>query len=116
MMVRTERIYWLKSVGSSDDQQADDWTETAPQELEFVHFPEKGRPSVQRGDYLVYYASGKKRIFGIVQIDGRPTRDSGEPRWPWRCKIRPLLIINRIHRSPELSVMNGPERDFHKSV
>jgi hypothetical protein len=114
--VRTERIYWLKSVGSSDDQQADDWMETDPQELTQVHFPEKGKPSVRTGDYLVYYASGHQRILGIVEVNGRPTKDSGEKRWPWRCPVRPHLVINGIARSPLLNSMNGPERDFHRSV
>lgn len=110
------RKYWLKSVGSADDQQADDWPESAPQELEHVHFPGKGKPSVQPGDYLVYYASGQERIIGIAEVFTPPTHDGGEARWPWRCEIRPRIILNRIHRSPSLDVMSGPERDFRRSV
>lgn len=111
-----ERHYWLKSVGSSDDQQADDWPETAPQELKHVRFPDKGKPSVRPGDYFVYYASGQERIIGIVEVFTPPTKDSGEERWPWRCEVRPRIIINRIHRSPSLDVMSDAERNFRSSV
>jgi len=111
-----ERRYWLKSVGSSDDQQADDWPDSAPQELTEVHFPDKGKPSVRPGDYLVYYASGQQRIIGIVEVNTLPSEDSGDARWPWRCEVRPHLVIRRIHRSPSLDVMSGPERNFRQSV
>jgi hypothetical protein len=111
-----ERTYWLKSVGSSDDQQADDWPDSAPRELSEVHFPNTGKPSVRPGDYLVYYASGQLRILGIVEVNTLATKDSGVVRWPWRCQVRPHLIINRIHRSPSLDVMSGPERDMRESV
>jgi hypothetical protein len=110
------RKYWLKSVGSTDDPQADDWPETAPQELSHVRFPAKGKPSVQPGDYLVYYASGHERIIGIAEVFTPPTKDNGEARWPWRCEIRPRIILGRIHRSPSLDVMTGPARDFRRSV
>ena len=111
-----ERRYWLKSVGSSDDMQADDWPESAPQELTYVHFPDKGKPSVRSGDYLVYYASGQERIIGIVEVFGPPTRDSGEPRWPWRCEIRPRIILSRITRSPMIDVLSDATRNFRLAV
>jgi hypothetical protein len=114
--VLSERRYLLKPVGSSDDPMVDDWPDSAPQELSYVHFPAKGRPGVRPGDYLVYYASGTERIVGIVEVFTPPTKDSGEKRWPWRCAVRPRLIIRRIHRSPALDVMSGPERDLRKSV
>jgi hypothetical protein len=111
-----ERKYWLKAVGSSDDQQADDWPDSAPQEISFVNFSKKGKPGVRPGDYLVYYASGQERIIGIVEVFTPPTEDSGKERWPWRCEVRPRLIMRRIHRSPSLDLMSGPERDFRLSV
>jgi hypothetical protein len=109
------RGYWLKSVGSSDDQQLDDWPDTAPQELHEVHFPNKGTPGVRVGDYLVYYASGQGRIIGIAEVFMPPTKDSGEERWPWRCEVRPR-IISRIHRSPSLDVISGPDKNIRPSV
>ena len=45
-----------------------------------------------------------------------PTKDNGEKRWPWRCKVRPRIIINRVQRSPAPNLMSGPERDLSKSV
>src|SRR3954453_19088029 len=111
-----ERTYWLKSIGSSDDPQADDWPESAPQELSEVHFPNKGKPRVRPGDYLVYYASGQERIVGIAEVFTPPTKDSGEQRWPWRCEVRPRIIISRIHRSPLLDEVSGPEKNIRPSV
>jgi hypothetical protein len=114
----TERGYWLKSIGAAEPglQQAEDWPDTAPQELHEVHFPKKGKPSVRVGDYLVYYASGQARIIGIAEVFTPPTEDSGEERWPWRCQVRPRIIINRISRTPSLDVMSEPERSLRKSV
>ena len=111
-----DRKFWLKSVGSSDDQMADDYPESAPKELSYVGFPEKGKPSVRPGEYLVYYASGQERIIGIAEVFTPPTKDSGEERWPWRCEVRPRIIINRIHRCPSLDVMSGDERNFRLAV
>lgn len=45
-----------------------------------------------------------------------PTKDNGEKRWPWRCEVRPRIIINRVQRSPAPNLMSGPERDLSKSV
>ena len=45
-----------------------------------------------------------------------PTKDNGEKRWPWRCEVRPRIIINRVRRSPAPNLMSGPERDLSKSV
>ena len=44
------------------------------------------------------------------------TKDNGEKRWPWRCEVRPRIIINRVQRSPAPNLMSGPERDLSKSV
>lgn len=111
-----QRTYWLKSVDSSDDQQADGRADAAAQEQRHVHFADKGKPKVQPGDYLVYYASSHERIIGIAEVFTPPTKDTTEGRWPWRCEIRPRIILNRIHQSPSLDVMNGPDRDFRLSV
>jgi EVE domain len=98
------RSYWLKSIGSSDDPQADDWVDSAPQELTEVHFPDKGKPSVAVGDYLVYYASGTSRVVGIVEVNNSVVRDSPEKRWPWRCEVKPHLVLGSIdERSPSLT-------------
>jgi len=105
----TMRTYWLKSIGSSDDPQAEDWVDSAPQELTEVHFP-KGKPSVAVGDYLVYYASGTSKIVGIVEVNSTVTMDSSEERWPWRCDVKPHLVLGSIdERAPALeSVLLPP--------
>jgi len=97
------RTYWLKSIGSTDDPQATDWVTSAPQELTEIHFPDKGKPSVSIGDYLVYYASGTRRIVGIVEVDSATTYDSPERQWPWRCNVKAHLILGSIdERAPSL--------------
>ena len=98
------RSYWLKSIGSTQDPQAKDWVTSAPQELSEVHFPGKGEPSVSIGDYLVYHTSGTSKIVGIVEVDGPITHDSPEKQWPWRCPVKPHLILGAIDdRAPGLS-------------
>ena len=109
------RTYWLKSVGSTDDPQVEDWVISAPQELTEVRFPAKGKPAVRVGDYLVYYAPGHEKVIGIVEVNGLPTDDTVEMRWPWRCQIRPHLVLGSIERAPSIDVLSDPERDFRAS-
>lgn len=97
------RTYWLKSIGSSDDPQADDWVVSAPTELREIHWAEKGKPQVAVGDYLVYFASGKDSILGIVEVDSPVDKHGPEEQWPWRCDVKPHLVLGSIdERAPAL--------------
>ncbi|MFL5968661.1 MAG: hypothetical protein ACJ74L_03615 [Gaiellaceae bacterium] len=58
------------------------------------------RPSVQKGDLAVCYASGWQNIFAIVEVIGDPENDPGRERWRWRFPIRPLLSVPRLSEAP----------------
>jgi hypothetical protein len=58
------------------------------------------RPSVQRGDLALCYASGWQNIFAVVEVVGDPENDPGRDRWRWRFALRPLLSVARISDAP----------------
>jgi hypothetical protein len=109
-----KRTYWLKSVGSVEDPQAEDWVTSAPRELSEVHFPSRGKPSVSVGDYLVYYTPGRQKIIGIAEVYMPPTHDSPEQRWPWRCRVKPHLMLATIDGAPSADVLSEDETEERK--
>lgn len=58
------------------------------------------RPSVQRGDLALCYASGWQNIYAVVEVVGDPENDPGRDRWRWRFALRPLVTVNRISDAP----------------
>src|SRR5918911_4761196 len=58
------------------------------------------RPSVQKGDLAVCYASGWQNIFAVVEIVGDPENDPARDRWRWRFALRPLLAVPRLSKAP----------------
>ena len=111
-----ERQVFLKAVGATDDPMAPDWMDSAPQELSVIHFSKKPA-SIRVDDYLVYYAAGYAKLFGIVQVFSKPEHDAQRRRWPYWCRIRPKLMIRDFDRAPDVEVLNAPGgRDFRKTV
>jgi hypothetical protein len=58
------------------------------------------RPSVQKGDLAVCYASVWQVVFALVEIAGDPENDPGRERWRWRFPIRPLLVLDDLREAP----------------
>jgi hypothetical protein len=58
------------------------------------------RPSVQRGDLAVCYASRWQVIFALVEVVGDPENDPGRDRWRWWFRIRPLLALADLREAP----------------
>jgi hypothetical protein len=58
------------------------------------------RPSVQKGDLAVCYASGWQNIFAVVEIVGDPENDPARDRWRWRFALRPLLAVPTLSAAP----------------
>ena len=58
------------------------------------------RPTLQRGDLAVCYASGWQTIFAVVAIVGDPENDPGRDRWRWRVPIRPLTVLASVADAP----------------
>jgi hypothetical protein len=107
---------FLKSIGSADDPQAPDWMDSAPQELNVIHFS-KNPASIRVDDYLVYYAAGYAKLVGVVQVFTKPELDAQRRRWQYWCQVRPKLMIRDFDRAPNLEVLNvDGGRDFRKTV
>jgi hypothetical protein len=58
------------------------------------------RPSVQRGDLGVLYASVWQAIFGIVDVVGDPEQDPTRSRWSWHFSIRPKTVVMDLDEAP----------------
>lgn len=58
------------------------------------------RPSVQKGDLAVCYASGWQNIFALVEVVGDPENDPGRDRWRWRFALWPLFAVPRLSEAP----------------
>ena len=58
------------------------------------------RPSVQRGDLAVCYASKWQTIFALVEIVGHPENDPERSRWRWRFPLRPLVVLPDLRDAP----------------
>jgi hypothetical protein len=58
------------------------------------------RPSVQKGDLAVCYASGWRTIFAVVEVTGDPENDPARDRWRWRFAVRPLLVVADLRGAP----------------
>lgn len=58
------------------------------------------RPSLQKGDLAVCYASGWQNIFAVVEITGDPENDPARERWRWRVPIRPLVAVASLSEAP----------------
>ena len=58
------------------------------------------RPSLQKNDLALCYASGWQTIFAVVEIDGDPENDPSRDRWRWRVAIRPLVSVPDLQTAP----------------
>ena len=58
------------------------------------------RPSLQKGDLALCYASGWQTIFAVVEITGDPANDPARERWQWHVAIRPLLVVDDLSLAP----------------
>jgi hypothetical protein len=58
------------------------------------------RPSIQRGDPAVCYASRWQVIFAVVEVVGDPENDPTRDRWRWRIPIRPLVVLADLRDAP----------------
>ena len=62
------------------------------------------RPTLQRGDLAICYASGWQTIFAVVEITGDPENDPSRDRWRRRVPIRPLTVLTSIADAPPVEV------------
>ena len=58
------------------------------------------RPSIQRGDLAVAYASLWQAVFAVVEVTSDPEHDPSRDRWSWSFAIRPLAAVRDLHEAP----------------
>ena len=105
--------HWLKALGHAGAPLPDAWLEDggAQRRLGRTGFPR--RPRMAPGDRLVYYASGWRRVFALVEVVDEPT--DAEPwaaRWPWTVEVEPLGVIPRLENAPPVEAIGVPARSM----
>ena len=58
------------------------------------------RPSVQKGDLAVCYASVWQVVFALVEVVGDPENEPARDRWGWRFRIRPVFALDGLREAP----------------
>jgi hypothetical protein len=58
------------------------------------------RPSLQKGDLCICYASGWQTIFAVVEVVGDPENDPARDRWRWSVPVRPLVAVPSLREAP----------------
>jgi len=62
------------------------------------------RPSMQKGDLAVCYASRWQVVFALVEVSSDPENDPERERWRWSFAIRPLLLVSDLREAPPVEV------------
>jgi hypothetical protein len=39
-------------------------------------------------------------VFGVIEVTGEPENDPARSRWSWSFPIRPLVVVEDLHRAP----------------
>jgi hypothetical protein len=102
--------HWIKPIGTGQRNLPADWLAQRPGVLERTGFSR--RPQVADGDRFVFYASGWRCIFAIVEGVGDPEETRPGQRWPWTMAVEPLLVIPRLDRAPPLEAIGVTPRSL----
>ena len=89
------RQHWLLVRGTGDRPLPE---QVGPESLQ--RHSSTRRPSVQRGDVAVCYASVWRVVFALVEITGDPENAPGRERWHWSFAIQPLLLLRDLREAP----------------
>ncbi|MFL5869850.1 MAG: hypothetical protein ACJ75R_02125 [Solirubrobacterales bacterium] len=90
-----ELQHWLLVRGTGD--------RPLPQRVEassLLRHSSTRRPSVQKGDLAMCYASVWRVIFAVVEVTGDPENDPRRDRWRWHFPIRPLIALADLREAP----------------
>jgi hypothetical protein len=87
--------YWLLVRGTGERPLADRVSEESLR----AHSSTR-RPSVQKNDLAICYASVWKSIFAVVEVTGNPENEPDRARWRWRFPIRPLALLPDLRDAP----------------
>jgi EVE domain len=100
--------YWLKALGSSDPAHRlpDDWRTVAKGILK-QHATFSRRPLVEKGDGIVYYASGTGLVFAVGTVTSHPYHDTDQSaQWPWRVDVELSISKHYLHHGARLEELN----------
>ncbi|HEX8123312.1 MAG TPA: hypothetical protein VF549_18815 [Solirubrobacteraceae bacterium] len=107
------RSHWLKALGHAKWSLPDAWLddERGTERLRRTGFPR--RPRIEPGDRLVYYASGWKSVFAVVEAVEPPTDEHPiSERWPWTVAVEPLLVVPLLSNAPPVEALGVPPRSM----
>ena len=57
------------------------------------------RPTVQKADLAVCYASVWQAVFAVAEIVSDPEEDPERDRWRWSFRLRPLVALDDLDRA-----------------
>lgn len=113
----TRAKFWLKVLGGGGEPLRDDWMEYENGLLERkVMYPR--RPSVVRGDRIVYYAAGWRRIFAEGEASSEPYREQSQQhaRFPWWVNVHLGLVRTFIREGVLLDSISVDGRNLAMAV
>jgi hypothetical protein len=104
--------HWLKALGHAGWSLPDAWLEDGHADrMTRTGFPR--RPRIEAGDRLVYYASGWRCVFALLEVTGDP--DDEHPvsaRWPWTVPVEPLVVVPRLRNAPPVEAIGVAARSM----
>jgi hypothetical protein len=110
--------HWIKPIGTGQRNLPADWLAQRPGVLERTGFSR--RPQVADGDRFVFYASGWRCIFAIVEGVGEPQETRPGQRWPWTMAVEPLLVKRprflAVASSREEAAVTAARRRWRRSA
>ena len=67
--------YYLKLIGESGDPLPPNWMKERPEVVNGVRFGGERKPPLRKGDMVIYYAVGRQRLCGVLEVTSEePTR------------------------------------------
>ena len=103
--------HFLTALGHARWSLPDAWLEDdGLHRLSRTGFPR--RPRMEDGDRLVYYASGWRCVFALVEVRGEPEHDGSDGRWPWFVRVEPLLVVPRLSNAPPVEAIGVAARSM----
>jgi hypothetical protein len=57
------------------------------------------RPSIQKGDLAICYASVWQAVFAMVEVTSDPEEDPERDRWRWSFRIRPVVALHDLEQA-----------------
>ena len=117
--------HYIKLIGFAEDPLPVEWVKERPEVVNGVRFGDKRRPPVSKGDRVIYYAVGRQRFCGILEVlsdcatkdnpDTEPWEAWQKEKWPWWVGLKPIILLPADERSPHVGEVGfDVKRIIHK--